>query len=107
MPKLDLRFDMRESYPIFPGLNAFFGGVFDIIVDFTFGYDASGIETFIASGNTDVLALGEGFFISDIDTQGVDNDELSFVLTIGAGAASGSADWSRQVSKVGCGAFSI
>ena len=89
MPVLDLGFDMRQSYPVFPGLNAFFGGGFDILVDMRFGYDSTGIEQFIQSGNTDVAALGEGFFINDLNSKNVDVDELSFVLTIGAGASVG------------------
>ena len=89
MPRLDLRFDMRESFPVFPGLNAFFGGALDVIIDFTFGYDSSGIELFVSNGKSDAVDLSHGFYISDFDSQGVDNPELSFVLTIDAGASLG------------------
>ncbi|MCB1964814.1 MAG: hypothetical protein KDI64_01850, partial [Candidatus Accumulibacter sp.] len=63
MPALKLDFDMRESYPVFPGLNAFFEGAVGVVLDLAFGYDGKGIDEFMRSGNKAVGDLFDGFYI--------------------------------------------
>ncbi|MDC0934714.1 DUF4347 domain-containing protein, partial [Pirellulales bacterium] len=88
IPKLFLGFEMRESYPIFPGLNAFFGGAIGIVVDFTFGYDSAGIDRYM--NTKQVGDLFRGLYILDaIEPDGSDPDEVTFEIIVDAGASVG------------------
>ena len=44
LPKLDLDFEYIKSFPIFPGLNARFGGIVKATTNFSFGFDTHGIN---------------------------------------------------------------
>ncbi|MCR9294179.1 MAG: dockerin type I domain-containing protein [bacterium] len=92
MPRLDLGFEMQEFFPVFPGLQAFFGGGIDVFVALDFGYDGKGIAEFMTDpvfDNADKLF--NGFYVRDYTDPEADGNppEVEFVLTVDAGAAIG------------------
>ena len=87
IPALKLDFVLQKSVPIFPGLNARFFGDVKVVVDFAIGYDGIGIQRLLDGGT--VLDVFDGFFIKDTNAAGVDVPEVTFDLTIGAGASLG------------------
>ncbi|WP_413431152.1 beta-propeller fold lactonase family protein [Crateriforma spongiae] len=99
MPGLNLNFQYRKSFPIFPGLNARLGGRVTADTDFIFGFDTTGIrewsETDFAINEAD--RIFQGFFVDDqvsFDGNGAvrsDVPEVSLTSAITAGASVGIA----------------
>jgi Ca2+-binding RTX toxin-like protein len=87
LPALDLNFQYVRSFPIFPGLNARFGGGVTATTDFSFGFDTSGIQKWIDGGP--VSDIFDGFFIGDWDENNNDVDEVTLTASIIAGASVG------------------
>ena len=105
LPALDLEFSYTKSIPIFPGLNARFGGAVTAKTNFSFGFDTSGIrqwsEGWDFSGEEWDLNLDEsylvfnGFFLDDhvtFDGNGTitgDEPEVKLEAGVQAGASVG------------------
>ncbi|MEM7311655.1 MAG: matrixin family metalloprotease, partial [Planctomycetota bacterium] len=49
LPVLDLGFSYRKSFPIFTGLNAVLEGNVNATIDFSFGYDTTGIASYLTT----------------------------------------------------------
>ncbi|MDB4439238.1 hypothetical protein N9155_00395, partial [bacterium] len=91
LPKLQLEFEYIKSFPIFPGLNARFGGSVKAETNFSFGFDTSGINQWKAEEfalNKSYL-VANGFFLDDHIEGGVDMPEVTLEATIIAGASLG------------------
>ena len=96
MPGLNLNFQYRKSYPVFPGLNAGLGGRVSADTDFTFGFDTYGIQQWEQSGfSTDadeVAKIFDGFFVDDqLQADGQDLPEARLSSEIFATASVGVA----------------
>ena len=89
LPALNIEMEFGKSIPIFPGLNARFGGGVDLVTDFTFGFDTRGFNQFEDGGWEDPLLLFNGFYMDDNIVNGVDNPEVVFGVTLSAGASLG------------------
>lgn len=77
MPKLDFGASYDQFFPIFGPLGATIKGSFTAEIDLGFGYDTKGIAT---------QNLWDGFYISDLNSLGVDKKELILTVTLDAGA---------------------
>lgn len=93
MPKLDLKFEYVKSVPIFPGLNARFGGGVSASTNFSLGFDTSGFNQWKAQGfapESSYLLLN-GLFLDDhgIENTPDDKPEMSVAAKIVAGASVG------------------
>ncbi len=82
MPQLVVDFQYARAFPIFPGLNARFGGEVGAEVNLGFGFDTAGINEFQASGNA--LDIFNGFYLKDYP-----GDEIILNAGITAGASLG------------------
>ncbi len=91
-PTLDAEFSFNIGVPVFPGFEITFGGQFNAIIDFAFGYDTAGIRQFADTGRARDLL--NGFYLDDYRQVGVDaNDEpiyaerpeLTFAFAVTAG----------------------
>ena len=97
LPELSLNIDYVKSFPIFPGLNARFGGAIAASTNLSFGFDTSGFNDWKQGGflPTDVLMVLDGFFVDDhvtFDANGniiEDLPEATVQATIIAGASVG------------------
>ena len=85
LPPFGFDFDYLQRFPIFPPLFATLRGYFSSTIDLGFGYDTLGLNQFLASENP--LDLINGFFISDVDADGVDIPEITLLGGITAGAS--------------------
>ena len=85
LPPFGFNFDYLQRFPIFPPLFATLRGYFSATVDLAFGYDTLGLNQFLASNNP--LDLINGFFINDVDDNGVDIPEVTLIGGIAAGAS--------------------
>lgn len=93
-PRLFVGFEFSKGFSIFGPLFARLGINFDITAQFAFGYDTLGIRNFADNLTPDdpsddfssPFLLADGFFISDVDANGVDIPEvvLSGGVSIGA-----------------------
>ncbi|QDV66071.1 Bifunctional hemolysin/adenylate cyclase precursor [Crateriforma conspicua] len=91
-PTLNAEFGFNIGIPVFPAFNITFGGQFNAIIDFAFGYDTAGIRQFAESGRA--LDLLNGFYLDDYRQVGVDEagnpifeerPELTFAFAVTAG----------------------
>jgi len=102
LPKLDLDFEYIKSFPIFPGLNARFGGIVKATTNFSFGFDTRGINEWKEGWDTTTsdgdgwdfdfgraYLVADGFFLDDHIVGGVDQPEVTLSATIIAGASVG------------------
>ncbi len=101
MPKIDLDFEYVQSIPVFPGLNARFGGRIKAKTNFTFAFDTSGLNEWRKTWDTtaanpldyiNVSQIGkvfQGFFLDDHFVNGVDTPEAVLSASIIAGASVG------------------
>ncbi len=85
LPPFGFDFEYLQRFPIFPPLFATLRGFFSATVDLGFGYDTLGLNQFLASDNP--LDLVNGFFITDVDADGVDIPEVTLQGGIAAGAS--------------------
>ncbi|WP_167525459.1 Calx-beta domain-containing protein [Roseomonas genomospecies 6] len=85
------------SIPIFAGLDVKVQGALGLAMDLAFGYDTRGLRQFVASDLTDYATVLNGFYVSDVDGDGVDVPEavikaalnLFVNATIGVASAGG------------------
>ena len=85
------------SIPIFAGLDVKVQGALGLAMDLAFGYDTRGLRQFVASDLTDYATVLNGFYVSDVDADGVDVPEavikaalnLFVNATIGVASAGG------------------
>ena len=85
LPPFGFNFDYLQRFPIYPPLFATLRGFFSATVDLAFGYDTLGVNQFLASNNP--LDLVNGFFVKDVDADGVDIPEVTLFGGIAAGAS--------------------
>ncbi|MBM3846445.1 MAG: hypothetical protein FJ405_09185, partial [Verrucomicrobia bacterium] len=76
MPVLDLKASFKQTINVWGPLAVFFGGEVGIRIDLTFGYDTYGLQKFFGSEDKDVLVIFDGFFVKDVNDQGVDVPEI-------------------------------
>lgn len=87
MPVLEFSARFSQSIPLYPPLYVVFGGEIGAKIDLTFGYDTYGIAKFVSSPEKNVLDILDGFFVKDVNDQGVDVPEITLHGGIFAGAA--------------------
>ncbi len=85
LPPFGFDFDYLQRFPVFPPLFATLRGFFSSTIDLGFGYDSLGLTQFLASENP--LDLINGFFLNDVDADGVDIPEITLYGGITAGAS--------------------
>jgi outer membrane protein OmpA-like peptidoglycan-associated protein len=85
LPPFGFDFEYLQRFPIYPPLFATLRGFFSATIDLGFGYDTLGLNQFLASENP--LDLVNGFFLQDLDANGVDIPELTLYGGIAAGAS--------------------
>jgi hypothetical protein len=85
-PPLGIDFSYSQFFPVppIPILGAEIAGRIFAVADFEFGMDTSGFHKFDVSG--DVLDILDGFFIADVDQNGVDVSEVRLGGSLTAGA---------------------
>ncbi len=92
LPDLELGFDWRQSYPVFPGLNANIGGGVGLDVNFSFGFDTRGVQQLIDGGSVDDIFNGFYFsdnWVTDVNGTIIDNAEITATASLIAGASLG------------------
>ncbi|KLU06274.1 Alkaline phosphatase [Rhodopirellula islandica] len=72
-PTLEAEFGFNIGVPVFPGFQITFGGQFNAIIDFAFGYDTQGIRKFAETGQG--VDLLDGFYLDDYRQVGIDENE--------------------------------
>ena len=86
-PTLEASFNYSQYIPIWPIFGITIGGSFNMVADFGFGYDTSGIRKFADTGRK--IDLFDGFYLADTYTDGdgnvFDPAELQFSLGLTAG----------------------
>ncbi len=87
MPVLEFSARFSQSIPLYPPLYVVFGGEVGAKIDLTFGYDTYGIAKFISSPEKNFLDILDGFFVKDVNDQGIDVPEITLHGGIFAGAA--------------------
>ena len=84
---LEASFNYSQYIPIWPIFGITIGGSFNMVADFGFGYDTSGIRKFADTGRK--IDLFDGFYLADTYTDGdgnvFDPAELQFSLGLTAG----------------------
>ncbi|MCH5376202.1 MAG: hypothetical protein JJ992_19705, partial [Planctomycetes bacterium] len=101
LPGLDLKFNFVKSFPVFPGLNARFGGEVAATTNFSFGFDTTGLRSWADSNDDgeldfqgDPLRIFRGFFVDDhVDFSG----DTYTVASLDAGADAPEATLSAAV----------
>ena len=85
LPPFGFNFNYLQRFPIYPPLFATLRGFFSASIDLAFGYDTLGVNQFLASNNP--LDLVNGFFLKDVDSEGIDIPEVTLYGGIAAGAS--------------------
>lgn len=86
LPEFGFNFYYRQLIPIIGPLVGTFAGGISGKLDFGFGYDTRGLQSFLTTFNP--IDLLDGFFINDLDpVTGVDRPEGVIQATIAVGAA--------------------
>ena len=93
MPVLELKAAFSQTINIWGPIAVFFGGEIGVKIDLTFGYDTYGLQKYFSSSDKNVLDIFDGFYIKDVDDNGVDVPEITFKggLFVGAGLSVGFA----------------
>ena len=76
LPILDFEASFELSIPIIGPLCVKFGGSIGAYADLTIGYDTYGIAKFLSSKEKDIADIFDGFYIKDVNEDGVDVPEL-------------------------------
>ncbi|RMG89643.1 MAG: calcium-binding protein, partial [Chloroflexi bacterium] len=84
LPKFNFFMELEMSYPVFGPLVAYFRGELSASATTALAYDGYGLGKFMDS--KDPIDLFDGFYIDDLDQNGVDIPELTASFTIAAGA---------------------
>jgi hypothetical protein len=105
LPDLDLNFEYRKTFPVFPGLNAGFFGQIKVMSDFDFGFDTLGLRQWMVTG-FDMAEFGlifNGFYLDDHgqENTAADVDEITLKAGIGATASLGMGGLSEAGVKGG------
>ncbi|MGF1579111.1 MAG: hypothetical protein ACFCD0_07075 [Gemmataceae bacterium] len=87
LPKLEFSFDFRKYFPIVGPLGATLSGNIGASAEFSFGYDTRGIRQFIENDFQDLALAFNGFYVGDLNAEGVDVPELQVFGGIGAYAS--------------------
>ncbi len=90
LPTLDFKAGFQLVIPIFGPLFVKFGGSISAHIDLFVGYDSFGLQKFLSSSQKNVLDIFDGFYIKDVDANGVDVPEVTFTGNLWA---SGSIDF--------------
>ncbi len=86
MPTLSFDFDWSTFVRIWGPLGARIGVNFNASIQLSFGYDTLGIRQWVKSDYKDFGRLVNGFYVGDLDRNGVDVNELSFYGGLNASA---------------------
>ena len=95
MPDLSFNAGYRQSFMVFPGLNASIGGEIWAETDLSFGFDTTGISEWAYEENFDIGEMGlifNGFFFSDWadpTDSSTEKDEILIGAQLYAGASLG------------------
>ncbi len=76
LPVLDFVAGFHITVPIFGPLVAKFGGEMHARAEISIGFDTFGLQKFFASEDRDVLHIFDGFYVKDLDDDGVDVPEI-------------------------------
>ncbi|MBL9139058.1 MAG: M10 family metallopeptidase C-terminal domain-containing protein [Verrucomicrobiales bacterium] len=89
LPTLDFEASFELAIPIIGPLYVKFGGSIGAYADLTIGFDTYGIQKYLSSDDKNILDIFDGFYIKDVDDDGVDVPELTLT---GSLWAAGSID---------------
>ncbi len=85
LPKMGFNFLYRQQFPIIGPLVGTFAGGVGGGIDMGFGYDTRGLSEFLTTHSP--VDLLDGFFLTDLDANGVDKPEAFLTAQIAVGAA--------------------
>ncbi|MCA1806412.1 MAG: hypothetical protein LC687_00900 [Actinobacteria bacterium] len=88
LPDLDLEFEYRKTFPVYPGLNVGIMGSVGVETNFDFGFDTSGFIEFQESGyaTSEIWRIMNGFYLDDHGLENTANDLDEVVLSAMLGA---------------------
>ncbi len=87
VPRLDFEFDISKYFPIIGPLGATLSGNIGAAAQFSFGYDTRGLRQFVENDFDDPTLAFNGFYVGDLDSNGVDIPELQVYGGIAAYAS--------------------
>lgn len=93
---LALDFSYTQFFPIFGPLGASITGQIGALIDFDFGFDTLGIQQFAEGNFTNPELIFNGFYIDDLDDNGVDVAEV-----IISGGFSAAAELNLGIARGG------
>ncbi len=87
MPGMGMSSEIDQSFPIYPNIEGVIEGDFGVDANLGFGFDTHGLNEWKQEGfkANDAWKVFNGFYVADLDSQGVDVPEFSMDATMGAG----------------------
>ncbi|MBD1194943.1 PA14 domain-containing protein [Vulcanococcus sp. Clear-D1] len=87
MPGMGMSSEIEESFPIYAGIEGIIEGGFGIDANIGFGFDTHGLNEWKDDGfeASEAWKVFNGFYVADLDANGVDIPEFSIDATMGAG----------------------
>ena len=101
LPSLDFEVGYKQSFPVFPGLNAFVSGTITAKSSLSFGFDTRGINEWKDSGFdlSDIDDIFDGFYFGDWNCTGAGKRRVHGFRHPGGGRFAGD----RRLDRGGCG----
>ena len=87
MPGMGMSSEIDQRFPIFAKIDGVIEGGFGVDANIGFGFDTHGLNEWRQEGfkANDAWKVLNGFYVADLDSQGVDVPEFSMDATMGAG----------------------